>query len=247
VIRRLAEDSNAYQPLGVRDERIETDRYILWLGSRNHPAWTVAQRLRLNDENLVDTVAEIRQLVADRGRTALSWEVSGSATPADLAERLGAFGIVPDSDPHVLAMVLRREPPAGPPDVVVRRADSLEDRQVHGRIGATAFGMADADTHVSPPPSAHRACYLAVVDGEPVGAGSATFTEWGVVMNGGSTLEHARGRGAYRALVRARWDDAVVRGTPALVTQAGALSRPILERLGFEQVAEIRSFLDELG
>ena len=38
----------------------------------------------------------------------------------------------------------------------------------------------------------------------------------------------------YRALVRARWDDAVAAGQPALVVHAGAMSRPILERLGFQ-------------
>src|SRR5206468_8394543 len=38
-----------------------------------------------------------------------------------------------------------------------------------------------------------------------------------------------------RALVKARWDDAVARGTPLLVTHAGALSRPILGRLGFSR------------
>lgn len=64
------------------------------------------------------------------------------------------------------------------------------------------------------------------------------------MLIGGGVLEHARGGGVYRALVRARWDDAVAAGTPALVTQAGALSRPILERLGFEAVAEIEILLD---
>ena len=48
-----------------------------------------------------------------------------------------------------------------------------------------------------------------------------------------------RGRGIYRALVRARWDEAVRRGTPVLVTQAGAMSRPILEELGFRVVGTI--------
>ena len=50
----------------------------------------------------------------------------------------------------------------------------------------------------------------------------------------------ARGRGAYRAVVRARWDAAVARGTPALAVGAGPMSRPILERLGFEQVLQFR-------
>jgi predicted N-acetyltransferase YhbS len=65
-----------------------------------------------------------------------------------------------------------------------------------------------------------------------------------VMLIAGGVLEQARGRGVYRALVRTRWDDAVAAGTPALVTQAGALSRPILERLGFEPVAELEILVD---
>jgi hypothetical protein len=65
-----------------------------------------------------------------------------------------------------------------------------------------------------------------------------------VLLNGGSTLERARGRGAYRALVGARWADAAAEGRPVLVTQAGAMSRPILARLGFREVCDIRILLD---
>ena len=36
------------------------------------------------------------------------------------------------------------------------------------------------------------------------------------------------------------------RGTPVLVTHAGQMSRPILERLGFEPVARIDRLLDVL-
>ena len=69
-------------------------------------------------------------------------------------------------------------------------------------------------------------------------------TEHGLLLYGGATLPHARGRGAYRALLRVRWDDAVALGTPALITQGGAMSRPILERLGFERVGEVDVLLD---
>ena len=57
-------------------------------------------------------------------------------------------------------------------------------------------------------------------------------------------LAEARGKGAYRALVRARWDEAVDAGQPALVVHAGAMSRPILERLGFHAVSEQEVLLD---
>jgi hypothetical protein len=52
-------------------------------------------------------------------------------------------------------------------------------------------------------------------------------------------LEGMRGRGAYRALLAARWIEAVGLGKPALVIQAGAMSRPILERSGFESLCRI--------
>jgi hypothetical protein len=246
MIRALAEDSNAHQPLGPGEQRIEDERFVLFLGTRNHPAWTVAQRLRLQPESVEATVAEVRELVRERGRTSLSWEVSSSATPPDLVDRLRALGMVPDREPHALALVLTREPPPALPGIEVRHAESHSDRLTHARIGSAAFGDG-ADPPATGRATEHKAHYLASLNGDPVGAASAVFTEWAAIMHGGATLPHARGRGVYRALVRARWDDAVARGTPALVSQAGAMSRPILTRIGFEQVGEIHLLLDEFG
>ena len=42
----LAENANTYTPLGVSDERIVTDRYVLWMGRGDQPGWNVAQRFR---------------------------------------------------------------------------------------------------------------------------------------------------------------------------------------------------------
>ena len=53
------------------------------------------------------------------------------------------------------------------------------------------------------------------------------------------------GRGVYKALVHARLRDAAERGTPVAVTQAGSMSRPILERLGFREVCRIHALIDE--
>ena len=53
---------------------------------------------------------------------------------------------------------------------------------------------------------------------------------------GGSVVAEARGRGVYRALTLARWDLAVAQGTPALTIQAGRMSKPIAERLGFQLI-----------
>jgi GNAT superfamily N-acetyltransferase len=86
--------------------------------------------------------------------------------------------------------------------------------------------------------------FLALVDGEIVGLGRAILADAGVNLGGGSVRPDRRGRGVYRALVRARWDVAVARGTPALTVQAGRMSRPILERAGFELVAQQHCLVD---
>ena len=68
-------------------------------------------------------------------------------------------------------------------------------------------------------------------------------------MFGGATLPEFRGRGAYRALIAERWRvaarDAPTR--PALVTQAGAMSRPILAALGFIAVGRVEFLVDDVA
>jgi hypothetical protein len=240
----LAEDANTYTPLGPRDERVVTDGWVLWLGRIDDPSWTVAQRFRLRPGGVEHARSEIHAALRARGRTACTWEVGSSATPSDLVERLLALGLVDDDEPLVVGMVLT-EPPRhdAPAGIQVRRVETVEDALAAARIAAAAFGMAEpvpADLD----PTGRRVKYLAYADGKPVGQATASFGEHGVTMQGGATLPEARGRGAYRALVAARWADAVARGTPVLVTQAGALSRPILARLGFREVCTIRVLLD---
>src|SRR5438067_12461625 len=90
------------------------------------------------------------------------------------------------------------------------------------------------------------AVYAAWVDGTLAGAARAFFAPQGAVLAGGATAEWARGRGAYRALVRARWDDVVERGGAALVVQAGSIAAPIMRTLGFETVHRFRRLQDDL-
>ena len=92
------------------------------MGPGAHPSWNVAQRLRLTPETVDETVDEVRALLRERGRSACTWEVGSSATPADLVERLRARGCVDDRDPYAVAMLLTSEPP--------RPADAIEARPV---------------------------------------------------------------------------------------------------------------------
>jgi hypothetical protein len=141
-------------------------------------------------------------------------------------------------------MLLTTEPPAVE-GVDVRRVTTLEEFAETRRLSVEAFAdprleqptdeqIADEWAHAVDP------SYAAWMDGRIAAVGRATFTRVGVYLTGGSTAPWARGRGAYRAVVRARWDAAAAAGTPALAVGAGPMSRPILERLGFTQVVQLR-------
>jgi GNAT superfamily N-acetyltransferase len=150
-------------------------------------------------------------------------------------------------------MVLREQPPpvAG---VEARPIASFEEFREANAVAFAAFGSlpptdgarerARYEEEVSG--GLHRT-FVAVIDGRIVGAGTSTYLDRAVTLNGGSVAPDARGHGAYRALVRARWEDAVARGTPVLITQAGRMSAPILERLGFEEIARMHILIDRFG
>jgi hypothetical protein len=226
----------------------------VYLGPGSFAGFTVVQRLRLETDEVEPAVADIRAELDRRGRLERTWEVGSSATPEDLTERLLDLGMEPDREPYAVGMVLDRPPDPGPPDVEVRAVASLDDYVASVRIALDAFDMSERDAQEvldraepdwsSLERSPHVRQFLALIDGEPVATGRATYTEVGVLLNGGSTIQRARGRGAYRALVAARWAQAVARCVPVLVTQAGAMSRPILARLGFREVCDIRILLD---
>lgn len=81
-------------------------------------------------------------------------------------------------------------------------------------------------------------------EGRPIATGRAWFSPFGVYLGGGATLPSDRGRGAMTALLWGSWEEAVRRGTPALVTHGGAMSSAILRRLGFRKVGEVVHLID---
>ena len=210
-------------------------------GRGDEPGWNVAQRFRLRAGELDEVRAEIHAHLRRAGGRRARWEVGSQCDAGDLVERL------------LRARARRRRadaargrdgadraagapPPAG---VEVRRAESDEelldgrpDRR--GRVrrpGADrCANRRRRPDNVDLPRVPRRQAGRARPPARSRSTASTLF--------GGATLPEARGRGAYRALVAARWDDAVARGTPVLVTQAGAMSRPILATLGFREVCE---------
>jgi GNAT superfamily N-acetyltransferase len=92
-------------------------------------------------------------------------------------------------------------------------------------------------------PGSRTRLFLATVDGEPAGTASYVALAEVAFLMGAVVLPRFRGRGVYRALVRARLDDAALRGIAHAASHAGAMSSPILARLGFVTACEFDMFM----
>jgi GNAT superfamily N-acetyltransferase len=211
--------------------------------------WRMAMRVRFPLDELDARREAVRAWFRERGRDTFTWWV-GTASTRGVYDALVERGATPDDDDEYLdAMVLDEEPPPAE-GVDVRPVETFEDALVSRRILQAGFEteLPNADLRALWEESqrlGRQRAFIAYVDGEPVGRANAIVTEPGPVqLLGGVVLEPYRGRGLYRALVRARWDWAVERGTPILVTQSGHMSRPILTRLGFRTVGRVRVLID---
>ena len=253
MLREVAEYPNSFGPLGPRDERIETARFTLCIGPGL--AWNTVQRQRFPAAEVDAVLAEVRSLLRERGRTKTQWEVGSAAEPAELVDLLLERGLVRDRDPFAVALVLTAAPPptTSGAGIEARAVETFEEYAAATEVQWQAFGAPEdeiAEARDLLPdrwrdsPTVMHAVWL---DGRLVSAGTCAATEHGLLLYGGATLPEARGRGAYRALLRARWDEAVARGTPALITQGGSMSRPILERAGFRRVGHIHMLVDDFG
>ncbi len=207
--------------------------------------WAGVCRLRLADGEVAAFVEEVTERAPE---ASVEWIVSEWDTPTDLVARLRAAGCRepgPPYDPVFAALATDHEPPAVD-GFEIGRVETYEDFLAGLEVQIAASAHADAWAAEYRADAAQTwerrhardgGEWLAYLDGRPVGYAGAVAGPRGLYLTGGATVPEARGRGCYRALTRARWDEAVRRGTPGLVVHAQeASSRPILERLGFERV-----------
>lgn len=223
----------AYLPPGPGRSRIETARWLLNVGTGD----AVLTGLRFDPSESQAILAEVRRRAPGRPLVV-------STDRADLADALRALGFhdpAPPIGPTCTALALDHAPP--PVDGIdVRRIETYDDFLAGLEIEDAVFGYSrrsEAEAIYERRRLRPGGEWLAICAGRAVAYGSAVAGPLGLYLSGGGTLPQARGRGAYRALVRARWDHAVELGTPALVVHAQEASRPILEQLGFERVATI--------
>jgi predicted N-acetyltransferase YhbS len=230
---------------------VATPHFVVIAGADG--VWASVQGVRLKDGDAAEAVAEVRELLRPAGTRVVGWWLCERATPDGVEEQLLEAGLqLVESDYRLDGLLATTAPPPGPPEIEVSLATTAEEWAAVREVQNNVFDLPPErrptrEQHLAEFGRTKTALFGARLDGELVGGGAATPSSRGMLLWGGSVREDARGRGCYRALVRARWEEAVRRGTPALTVSANDKSGPVLRRLGFEKVLEFRRLEDVLS
>jgi len=215
------------------------------------------------DSVIAEQVAFFRSMCMDGGPDGaepgsgqdrfLEWKVYGHDLPPDLGSRLAEAGFEPEEPETLMVLDLA----CGLPE---HSGAGASHTAVEIRLVTDATGVADATTAAraafgrdddweSARTEEYRrrlsdptmGLYVAYLDNRPVASARVEFSPRRSFAGlwGGGTIPECRGRGIYRALVRARAEEARGRGYQYLRVDARATSRPILERLGFIPLSNI--------
>jgi GNAT superfamily N-acetyltransferase len=180
------------------------------------------------------------------------WKVYDHDTPPDLKERLLARGFVPDEPESLLALDLETVPPAfwQPPAADVRRLADPAQLSIVTGIEAEVWGedFSDLEETLAAEMQAvpgQLSVYVAYADGQPASSAWTRFypLRQFAELYGGATLPRHRGQGLYTALVKTRAHEARQRGVRFLMVDASAMSRPVLEKLGFVFLTHTQPFI----
>jgi GNAT superfamily N-acetyltransferase len=188
------------------------------------------------DAAIQDEVAYFASLGHD-----LEWKAYAHDQPPDLIERLAAHGFSADEKEAILVLDLEttRSAPDAPSRVQrITRRDELSDvATVRERVYARAtsdlvdrlgFQLEHTPDGIS--------VYVAYLDGAPAACAWIRYPRSSAFASiwGGSTAPELRHRGLYTELLEARVREARGRGFRYLTVDARSMSRPILEKRGFQ-------------
>ncbi|MGI8691930.1 MAG: GNAT family N-acetyltransferase [Geodermatophilaceae bacterium] len=179
------------------------------------------------------------------------WKHYSYDQPVDLPARLVAAGLAPDQPETVLVAEIADLALEEPPPVGVRLVPVVDAAGVEALVGVhdEVFGGDHAAVGRAVLSGLARrpsliAAVLAEADGRTISSGRLEFhpgTDFASLWGGG-TVAAWRGRGVFRSLVAYRAALARERGFRYLQVDATPDSRPILQRLGFVEIATTTAY-----
>lgn len=195
------------------------------------------------DETTVESVISEQITCFRKLGHSFEWKVFSHDSPPDLKERLLARGFELEETEAILALDLQAMPevlslPTGHDIRRITRPEELRDVTAirHAVWGEDTTGHHERLVRELQEQPDRTRIYVAYADGTPVSSGRLNLDPFSSFASlwGGTTLKEYRGRGLYTALVAIRAREAREHGARFLTVDARPMSRPILERIGFQ-------------
>lgn len=246
ILARYDAEVRASPPAEAGLERHWVEGVLRAEGAYNYVGWW-----SLREDQVEAAVQREAAYFRGLGQDA-EWKVFSHDRPAGLEAHLAAAGFVADETETFLVFDLATGGLAGAtvPGVEVRRAKDEAGLADYVTANSAAFGRSDhrfQQVEVLAPrlKDGSLAIYVAYADGKPICSGRLELMPDRAFagLYGGGTDPGWRGRGVYRAVVAARAAEARARGICYLTVDALETSRPILERLGFQSLAQVTGWV----
>jgi GNAT superfamily N-acetyltransferase len=226
---------------------IERDGPLLRVAGQYRGFVTGPRDLGVDGPELDALIARQRDYFRARGEV-VEWKTRGHDLPAHLPDRLREAGFLPEEGETIMVGVAAdmAADPVLPEGVTLRRvADETDFRAIavmESEVWGQDWSFLAGDLAER---SASAPDDVAVFAASDNGAGQVISAAWIVFypgtdfagLWGGSTLSNWRKHGIYRALIAARAQVALARGTRYLEVDASDDSAPILRRLGFRAIS----------
>jgi hypothetical protein len=200
---------------------------------------------QLNEENADKIISEQVSYFERIGQD-FEWKLYDYDRPSDLKERLRAYGFTVEEAEAIMVLDLEDAPAIfwQPVNPAVRRITDPEKisevMAVQEQVWGEDFSwLADYLGETLRKDPERMSVYMAYVNEQPASAAWIYFPKHSQFASlwGGSTLSSFRKQGLYSGLLAVRAQEARARQVRYLTVDASAMSRPILEKVGFEMIA----------
>jgi hypothetical protein len=200
---------------------------------------------QLNEANAEDTIREQVSYFESIGQD-FEWKVYDHDRPADLKERLGSLGFIVEEAEAIMVLDLEVAPAVLSQPVLqdVQRIIDPEkladvqtvEQQVWDQDASWVVHYLGGALRNNPQ---QMSVYVAYIDAQPASTAWIYFPQLSQFASlwGGSTVSGFRKQGLYTALLAVRAQEAKTRQVRYLTVDASVMSRPILEKYGFEMIA----------
>lgn len=232
--------------------RRQVDGTIVRHVNKNHEQLSFITYSQLTKETANAVIqAQIDNFAANKAY-GFEWKTYGHDTPADLPHRLSAHGLEAAETESLLVMDLHNCPDVFRQPVTVDVRQATEPAQfkeiaaLKAQVWGGDYGWLEkqlAENLASQPD--YWSIHIAYVNNVPACAAWTSFPKDSQFAGlwGGSTLAEYRNLGLYTAVVATRAQEALRRGYRFLMVDASNMSRPILEKRGFQFITHTTPYV----